>query len=482
MKKSIYIALLLAFLGLFSCSDFLEIEPELQVSIDEQLSTKSGVLEAYSGIYRDIEILMSSTYVLYAEALGGNIAFTPNPSTNQVSVFLQIMNAYNFSSTETDFDYETYYDDAYEIINQSNLLLERFDSFSFFSSEELDQLRAELFTIRAFAHYQVSLMFAQNHNFTPDASHLGIVYNLSTITVGEDFPSRLTMAETYAQIQEDLNIALGLYNDDQLLSGPSYSYFNTQTTTALYARIALQMNDWENARLYASEVIDNSGISLTTTENYVNQWEQEELPVSEIVIEFSAPRTSEGNVSSSMAEFFRVNQNGNLSRNSASGDLLNLYTENDIRSNMFIAEDINTNINGEVNPITYFFTKKFQDDAGTTFIRLSELYLIRAEANARLGNLNLALTDLNIIRTRANLEALTSTSNLLEELFLERRRELAFENHLFFDILRYKKDVVRNADCISTVCDLDYPSNFFIQPIPFQSVSLNQNIEQNEGY
>ena len=149
---------------------------------------------------------------------------------------------------------------------------------------------------------------------------------------------------------------------------------------------------------------------------------------------------------------------------------------------MFIVENLNTLNNGVITQKPYYFTKKFQDDAGTTYIRLSELYLIRAEANARLGNLDVALTDLNTIRTRANLEPLSNSTNLLEEIFLERRRELAFENLLFFDILRYKKDVVRNEDCIADVCNLDYPSNFFIQPIPFQSISLNQNIEQNEGY
>lgn len=465
-----------------SCSDFLEVEPDEQVSFDEQLSTKSGVLEAYSGIYRDIEDLISSRYALYAEALGGNIAFTPDNEDNEVNVSGQIADAYNFNSIAMDFEFEEYYDNSYDIINQTNILLERLDSFSFFNNDELNQLEAELLTVRTFIHYQVALLFAQNYNFTANASHLGVVYNLSTLEAGQDFPSRLSMAETYENIQSDLDRAISLFNDNQFLSGPNYSYFNSLTTKALYARIALQMNDWDSAQNVSDEVIENSGIALMSTTNYISEWEKPVAPVSEIVIEFSAPLDSDGGVSSTISQFYDYSSPTIYAEHAASGDVLNLYFENDIRQNMFIEVDLDTNINGQLIPETYFFTKKFQDDAGTTYMRLSELYLIRAEANARLGNLNQALDDLNAIRTRAGLIALTDSSDILEEIFLERRRELAFENHLFFDILRYKKDVTRNEDCIADVCNIAYPSNFFVQPIPFDSIEQNQNIEQNEGY
>jgi hypothetical protein len=464
------------------CSDFLEQEPDLQVSINEQLSTREGVLQAYSGIYRDIEAILSSTYAVYADALGGNIAFTPSVTQGAVTIPGQIERAYNFNATQEDLNFDGYYDDLYDLINQVNLLLDRLNAFSFFSDPELNQLQAELLTIRAFTHYQVSLVFAQNYGFTEDASHLGVVYNTRILIAGEDFPARETMASTYNLIKMDLDDALGLYNSTQLLSGPSYSYFNSLTTSALYARIALQMNDWETARDFADSVITTSGINLTLEENYITEWEADELPVNEIILEFSAPRTSEGDVSSSVSAFYIYNSNTNYADYSASGDLLNLYNTEDIRSNMFLQQGLNTTINGVSSVQDYFFTKKFQDNAGTSFIRLSEMYLIRAESNARLNVLGTALQDLNSIRERANLEPLLSQDNLLDEIFLERRRELAFEGHLLFDIARFKKDVERNNDCIATVCNLNYPSNFYILPIPESSVLLNQNMQQNEGY
>jgi hypothetical protein len=72
--------------------------------------------------------------------------------------------------------------------------------------------------------------------------------------------------------------------------------------------------------------------------------------------------------------------------------------------------------------------------------------------------------------------------NLLEEIFLERRRELAFENFLLFDIARYHKDVERDKGCIASVCTMPYPSDYYVLPIPEKTVLLNEFMQQNDGY
>jgi hypothetical protein len=467
---------------LISCDDFLKIEPGVQISINEQLSSKPGLQLALNGLYNDVEDLLSSSTNIYADVQGGNITFTPVISNKEVSVSVLIENSYNFSDIAQESDYTGYYIFLYDIINQANVMLSYQDSYTFLTTEEKNQLQAELLTIRALAHYKVSIMFAQNYNFTADASHLGIVYNTSPLLIGEDFPSRITMKKTYDLLKTDLDTALSLFTNTQFLPGINYSLFNKTTTEALYARIALQMNDWEKAFNYSNTIITTSNIQLVTKDSYVAEWEKEEDPISEIIMEFSAPRTSEGNVSQSISQWFKYETDQNYARYVASGDLLDLYSADDIRLNMFLEQDLPTKVSGVEIDIPYYFTKKYQADAGTNFIRLSEMYLIRAEANARTNKPNEALTDLNTIRQRANLSALNTTVNLLEEIFLERRRELAFEGHLFFDIIRYKKDVIRNKGCLASVCNLSYPSNFFVIPIPQSSIELNENIQQNEGY
>jgi len=466
----------------YACSDFLDQEPDQQISINEQLANKEGVLMALNGIYRDLEALFSSREIIYADVQGGNISFTPATNNKFIETPSVIEKSYAFSDKEDESDYANYYKELYDIINQANLILSKSEGFSFFTQDEQNQLQAELLSIRAFAHYQIAIHYAQPYHFTTEASHLGVVYNTKTLIAGVDYPSRSTLKETYNFITSDLNKALAQYTNTQILGGPSHSYFNTTTTQALYARIALQMNDWEQALNYSDKVITTSGISLTSKENYVAEWALNEDPISEILLEFSAPRTSEGDVSSSISSHFIYNSPNNYGKYVASGDLLNLYEPNDIRANMFIEVPLPTIINNIEQDLPYYFTKKFQGDAGTSFIRLSEMYLIRAEANARLANTANALIDLNTIRERSNLLPLDTNENVLESIFLERRRELAFEGHLLFDIARYKKDVNRNLGCIANTCNLSYPSNFFVLPIPATSTNLNENMQQNEGY
>ncbi|MGB5944353.1 MAG: RagB/SusD family nutrient uptake outer membrane protein [Leeuwenhoekiella sp.] len=482
MKKFKLHSILILSVSLFGCSDFLEVEPDQQISITEQLSTKAGVLEALNGIYRDVEAQLSGRTRLYADLQGGNLTFSPSVTTQLIGVPGAIENSYDFSDLEEQSDYAGMYADYYDIINQINVILAEINAFDFFSSAESDQLEAELLSIRALAHYELSIHYAQNYGFTEDAGHLGIVYATQPLDIGEDFPSRLSLRESYALLKMDLETALGLFTSQQALPGPDYSLFNTITTQALYARIALQMNDWPQALAMANAVIQSSGISLTTTENLVEQWEKDEEPIDEVILEFSAPRSSEGDVSSSIAAFFNYNAPDNYDEYVASGDLLKLYSDQDVRGELFIETALPTKRNDVTAEETYYFTKKFQGNAGTLYIRLSEIYLIKAEAHARIGETNQALAALNTIRERAGLSPLNSTVMLLEEIFIERRRELVFEGHLYFDIARFQRDVTRDEGCLATTCDLDYPSNFFVLPIPTSSTELNQNIVQNEGY
>lgn len=480
MKKTLLYTIFTA-LVFVSCSDFLEVEPDEQTSIEQQLSTKNGVLEAYTGIYRDIEILLSSQYHIYADVQGGNITFTPEEVSKVLDVPINIENSYSFTDNYQNSEYGNYYEDLYEIINQVNVILERVGNFSFFTTEEINQLQAELYTVRAFAHYQVATHYAQQFGLS-NGANLGVVYNTRPLVAGVDFPSRTTLTETYNLLKTDLDQALSLYNGTQLLDGANYSYFNAINTQALYARIALQMNDWQRAQNLSNAVITSSGVSLVPQNMYVDEWKKNLEPINEVLLEFTAPRTTEGNVSSSISSFYNFVDSGNYGDFVASGDLVAMYDANDIRRELFFTENLVTLQNGVEVALPYVFTHKYQGESGTLFIRLSEMYLIRAEAEARLGNTFNAIADVNSIRNRANLPSITATANVLDEIFNERRRELAFEGFLLFDIARFQKNVERNLGCLGTVCNLNYPSDFFVLPIPASSVDLNQNIQQNEGY
>ncbi|MBO9585069.1 MAG: RagB/SusD family nutrient uptake outer membrane protein [Flavobacterium sp.] len=484
-------AFLLAFIFLMqSCSDFLEQEPGTKVSITEQLENKKGLLQAMSGLYGELEELMRfAPYATYADLQGGNIKFTPtigatssSTNTGTISIRDNTAGIYSFDDRAEESNLASFYANSYGIINQANLLLEFTDALPDATIEEKNQIKAEALTIRAYTHFLLSQVYSQNYGFTADASHLGIVYSKASTNEKLTYPARETVANTYTLIINDIKTALDLYTDNTLISGPTYSYFNKVNTKALLSRVYLYKKDWKNAYDTANDIISNSGVVLTVSENYVAQWEQPDLPISEILLEFTVRRNNEGNASLTMASAYGYTTNSNYGYYSASNDLIYLYESNDIRKQLFLTKSIGTIVNLQLVPLNYNFTKKYQDNPGYVAFRLSEQYLIRAEAAIGLNNVDQARTDINTIRARAKATLLTDNSNILEALLLERRKEFCFEGHLFFDIARNKKDVSRNDGCISSACSVTYPSPKYILPIPRSNINLNTNLKQNESY
>jgi starch-binding outer membrane protein, SusD/RagB family len=477
---------LIILLSLQSCSDFLEQEPGTQISITEQLATKTGVLQALSGIYSELESnVRNEIFSVYSDLQGGNLKFTPSTASTrkgEISTPTNITNIYSFEDESDASDFDGFYDRSYDIINQCNLVLEYTDALTDATEIEKNQIKAQALTIRAYTHFLLSEIYNQNYGFTDNASHLGIVYNTQSISQGLQFPSRETVANTYSLVITDLTNALKLYSNISILPRSNTSYFNDVSTKALLARVYLFKNDWKNAYEVANDVIINSGVSLTSSTNYIKEWEKPSFPISEVLLEFSIPEDASGTAGGSMSAFFGYTSPTIFTNYVASLDLINIYSNNDIRKELFLIRPLSTLINSVQVPVNYYFTKKYQDNAGYVAFRLSEQYLIRAEAALKLNNLDQAKADINTIRERANASLLTDTESLEDALFLERRKELCFEGHLFFDIARNKKSVSRTDGCISLNCTMDYPSPKYVLPIPRTNIEINTNLEQNDSY
>lgn len=488
MKTKLIVSLMIV-AALWSCGDFLEQEPGTQISFNEQLGSYKGIREALSGNYTMLsKHMMNAVDAVYADACGGNISFSPNLSSASKGLIktpYHIENTYSFSDDKEDSEFTGSYEACYEIINGCNLLIESVDGVNDATDNQKQQIKAECYCMRAFTHFLLLRNYAQNYTFTADASHKGIIYNSRTQKIGTDYPARESVERCYELVIQDFQRALELFTETNTLSGPDYSLLTSLSTKALMARAHLYANQWQKAYDLADEVIASSGIDIMTQEEYIAQWEEPNTPVNEIIFELSIPYNNEGELatSNSVSDDFGYVSEVNYEAYVASGDLLNLYETDDIRGkNMYIEASLETIVGENKESLPYYFTRKFQDNPGYPVIRMSEIYLIRAEAAARLNQNEQALNDLNVIQERANATLSTETDDLLEAVFLERRKELCFEGHLLYDIARFHKGVERNEGCVGTVCNLSYPSNFFVLPIPERNVKLNSNLEQNEGY
>ncbi|PXY46632.1 RagB/SusD family nutrient uptake outer membrane protein [Flavobacterium hydrophilum] len=489
LKTSIRLKFIMLFAISFllqNCSNFLEQEPGDKTSITEQLKDKKGVLMALNGLYLTLKNNVSGEiFSVYPDLQGGNIKFSPSLGSStkgEITIPENIKEVYSFEDQSTDSNFKLFYTSGYSIINQANLILEYTDALADATTAEKSQIKAEALTIRAYMHFLLSEVYSQNYGYTQDASHMGIVYSTHSISNGITYPARETAANTYSLIINDLQTSLDLYSNAILFNGPAYSYFNTNSTKALLARVYLSKKDWKNAYDTANDVIENSGVSLISSADYISQWEKIDLPTSETLLEFSVTKSTDGSVSGSLSSYFGYTFDTNYERYTASQDLIDLYETNDIRKQLFLVKTLSTLVNLQPVMLNYYFTKKFQGNPGYVAFRLSEQYLIRAEAAIGLNNPEQAKKDINIIRERANAALLTTTDNISETLFLERRKELCFEGHLLFDIARNKKDISRINGCISLSCGLTYPSPKYVLPIPLNTLYINSNLEQNESY
>ena len=460
------------------------------LSIDEQFKNYDGAKSALSGVYYKIESYYSEEILfMYADLMSGNITFTPKTTGSNVGLIslpIKIQEFYNFNDLAVGTAFLGSYETAYKIINNANNIINYAGTLPDASEPQKNQLKAEALACRAFVHYQLLQMYGQTYNFSPNATHNGIVYADKILVGGVDFPARKSVFECYNLIVQDLQNAILLFSNQQTLSGPTYSYFNTRTTKAFLARVALQKRDWNLAIATANDVVASSGVALMSGSNYVSEWQKTNIAPSETLIEFSAPNdpNTPNFITSTVAAFYKapIAATENPGQYSCSADLYLLFENTDIRKNNFLTVNLQVkNSGGQFISKPFYFTKKFQDNAGTMVMRISEMYLILAEAHAKQNNLPLALSNLNTIRQRANLTAITSTVNILEEILLERRREMCFEGQFFFDLARFNKSIVR-TDCLGFQCNLTYPHPKMVLPIPSASIIINQNMIQNESY
>ena len=156
---------------------------------------------------------------------------------------------------------------------------------------------------------------------------------------------------------------------------------------------------------------------------------------------------------------------------------MDLYEDGDVRGTMFVKAP-----DDEV-----WWTTKYAGKSGsspdynnTPVIRLSEIYLNRAEAYAKLGKTNECIADLKAITSaRGASDAKATVNGVLDE----RWKELAWEGHLWFDLGRNKMAMTR-TDYVGNEGGktVTWPSNKWCLPIPLRETNVNNNLEPNPAY
>ena len=454
---------ILALGGVAACAD-LGLEPQDSISNDANFQSIGDFQAALVGVYDEMtnDDYYGRSLHLMSDIMGEDVKQTG--SANRYQEFADFeglpRSGHNYE--------EDLWASAYEVVNMLNMIINADFAPPAAIQDEFDQLLGEAYALRGLAYFDLVKMYAQHYTFTADASHPGV-----PLVLESDFtnlPSRNTVGEIYAQVVSDMTQGISLMND-----GDGPYRMTADGARALLSRVYLYMEDWSNVIAMADAVINSGDYSLVTDQVYIDQFVTG--GTSEAIFELLYSETdNEG--SDCLGCMYTANGYGDYL---PARDLLDLIDPNDIRMGMFVVDPKLVGIYA-AHRVNKWPTPQQTDNVPV--IRLSEVYLNRAEAHARLGNTGPAQADLNTIRQRGLSTApdVTATGQaLIDEIHIERRIELGYEGHRIHDLMRNKQDIDR-VDVTGDVAFMAYPCQYCILPIPEWEMDANPNIAQNAGY
>lgn len=470
MKKIINMIVSLSLLMANTSCSFLEVERIGKSDIQTYFSEVTALEPAMNGIYNLMFSFYDRYHILYSEICADALILSASSGGTWVD-YQNFVATSNYETSAVGYIWKS----GYEIINNANQVIHWApvlkESYPH-DVEMIDNVTASAYFVRALIHFDLCRVYGQNYTYTDNAGHLGVAIRDKIPSLSETI-ARSTVKQCYQQCLDDINMALQTY------SNCAYDAFRPTPLAckALLARIYLYMNDMTNAEKYASEVIAQK--NLTPRNEYLEMFCDPQEVGEEAIYRLNG--FDQTNSLNSMFDYLSPDARP------ASG-LLAKFADDDIRKQIFSYSYSGTDYPNVMLKYTCTADVKSDEDRyyNLSVFRLSEMYLIRAEARCALGILDGAESDLKALIARATgrnaseIDLAWSTANELDSLINEeRQKELCFEGHRFFDIARRHEDLIRDVSTTSTVSRLEYPDNRFVLQIPYVEIDANHDMQQN---
>ena len=443
MKRALFITGILA---LLTGCEVLNLEPEASIPADEAFKDKAGIEKGILGSYSALQYLSyyGRNYLIYSDLAADNLSH-PTDATNSdcAEVDNNAMLAENSAVSGL-------WASAYDGINVANNVIVKVPGMTDMTDREKNKALGELHFLRGLGHF--SLL----NYFGAIPIKIEPTVGVSNLDAGRD-----PVNEAYAQVKSDLTLASKYLQ----ASASTKTRASKYAAIALLARVCLYSGDYDMAREKADSVIKYGGYTLPG--NYADVFASDGSAETIFEIDFTEldrNRIAEYNFPKTLNGRREVEPDANL---------ISAYEADDERKAVSIAYDGALAYANKYNDLS-----KGADNI--IILRLAEMYLIRAEAEASLtgGNISSIRADINTIRNRADLGPTTATTagELLLAIEQERRVEFAFEGHRWFDLVRTGRaiDVLPNVSKTSQT----------LFPIPADEILTNKSPEmiQNPGY
>jgi len=509
--KKILILLCIGVLASSCKKSFLELSPKDQYSPGNFYQTEAQFRQAVNAAYTPLRSLLDNDYFT-AESRSGNTHYEYNAG-QRGTAYLQRETIVDFTDDPTNAYTNAVYFHCYNSIAKANIVIDRIDAADFDATAK-NALQGEAKFLRAWNYFRLVRYFG------------GVPLYLNEVRTAEQaFLPRATTEQVYAQILADAQDAIA-----KLPSPAKFPQSGTATkgaATMLLAEVYATQKKWAEAETLLN-TLPAMGYQLLS--NYADVFKTANKNSRESIFEVQFLEGLQGGQQSNFIYLFlprttnttlitgvATNNTGTGGWNTPSADLLNSYETGDKRKDASIgiaegtynsskvfaisANKSSVNYTPATGKVGVPYIKKYVNphtnpnntNDNWPIYRYADALLLLAEVQNEQNKTDLAIANVNKVRVRAGLTNLSglAQTELRATILHERRIELAFENHYWFDLLRSGTAIaamnaygakLKTTNTYLGADTYQVSEQKLLFPIPQSEREINPQLTQNPGY
>ena len=484
MKKLLYLFVILS-MGLFSCSDWLNVQPKGQISAETLLKDELGFKEVLSGVYT----MMAEKDAYGLELTCGFVdAMAQYWSISTSTHRLYDFSILDLSTAAVENRLERVWSKMYQAISNLNILLAELEKYSPADFKNYNLIKGEALGLRAYLHLDLLRLFGPVLTGGGGRDMRSIPYRteysnktLSLMKTGDVLASiRGELEEAYRLLKED---PINEYGRKRPMSGVDLALsmefrgirMNYYAVAATLARYHLLVEEKNIAAQYAQEVIDSKIFTLAQQDVFSTNTDrllQSELIFGLYMRRMPVDLSGTFNVNFSLSTEYQVVMSTQMR-----SAIFNVATGSSSEDLRLLAKMWSDGW-GETRPTKYVWnnevaaTEEFQ--TLLPMIRLSEMYHIVAESLIGTDNAK-SCEVFNVLRTARRLNTVllaadyTDNEKLYEYLVWEARRDFLAEGKMFYLYKRLNRNILTLASQIPAA------SVPFVMPVPKKELEYGAN-------
>lgn len=431
---------------------YLDVTPTTSIAASDAFQTTANAWAALNGIHRSLYLQYYSSQdmggqsanMIHMDMLGEDLV---NPTTGNgwfISTYRWQAHRTATGTNAVYFNYRFYY----TIIANANMIIDNVDNAA---GPDADKkvIKGQALAYRGWAYFQMIQLFGKRYDATTANDNSGVPLILSS-AVNTPQP-RNTVAEVYTQINKDLDDAITLLTG--AAARANKSHINLSVAQGFKARVALTQQNWSVAASMANAA--RQGYSLMSTSQYTAGFNSYSNP------EWMWGFHQQDDQTTYFYSFFAFmsadfnSTNIRTNPKAINSKLYDAISSTDIRKQLWDPTGTNSAFPVPPGGARYpYMQRKFLSAGGSSssigdvpVMRAAEMYLIEAEAKARLGDATAANILFQLVSKRdpSYVQSINTGQALIAEVLVQRRIELWGEGFRFYDLKRLNQPLDRTG-------------------------------------